>query len=91
MKINNIFEEISRKNRINLKKDRDIKKLDEQLVKIKKYLKCGDLEKIQNEPDIEILGDEESSKNSGQIDGETQLTEKTGFFDNNENNSIMQN
>ena len=53
-------------------------------MKFKKYLKNGNLEKIQNEPDIELLGDEESSE--GQNDGETELTEKTGFYDNNDNN-----
>ena len=71
---------------MNSRKDKEIKLLGAQLVKFKKYLKSGNLEKIQNEPDIEILGDEESSENSGQIDGETQLTEKTGFYDNNDNN-----
>ena len=86
MKINKMIEEISKKNRINSRKDKEIKLLGAQLVKFKKYLKSGNLEKIQNEPDIEILGDEESSENSGQIDGETQLTEKTGFYDNNDNN-----
>ena len=86
MKINKIIEEISKKNRINSRKDREIKLLGAQLVKFKKYLKSGNLEKIQNEPDIEILGDEESSDMTGQNDGDTEMTEKTGFYDNNDNN-----
>ena len=86
MKINKIIEEISKKNRINSRKDREIKLLGAQLVKFKKYLKNGNLEKIQNEPDIEILGDEESSDMTGQNDGDTEMTEKTGFYDNNDNN-----
>ena len=86
MKINKIIEEISKKNRINSRKDREIKLLGAQLVKFKKYLKNGNLEKIQNEPEIEILGDEESSDMTGQNDGDTEMTEKTGFYDNNDNN-----
>ena len=86
MKINKIIEEISKKNRINSRKDREIKLLGAQLVKFKKYLKNGNLEKIQNEPDIEILGDEERSDMTGQNDGDTEMTEKTGFYDNNDNN-----
>lgn len=86
MKINKMIEEISKKNRINSRKDREIKLLGAQLVKFKKYLKSGNLEKIQNEPDIEILGDEDSSEISRQNDGDTDLTEKTGFDENNDNN-----
>ena len=86
LKINQMIEEISKKNRINSRKDREIKLLGAQLVKFKQYLKSGNLEKIQNEPDIEILGDEETSEISGQNDGETELTEKTGFDENNDNN-----
>ena len=86
MKINKMIEEISKKNRINSRKDREIKLLGAQLVKFKKYLKSGNLEKIKNEPDIEILGDEDSSEISRQNDGDTDLTEKTGFDENNDNN-----
>ena len=88
MKINKIIEEISKKNKINSRKDREIKLLGAQLVKFKKYLKSGNLEKIQNEPDIEIMGDEESSEITGQNDGETELTEKTGFDDDNNINNV---
>ena len=86
MKINKIIEDISKKNKINSRKDREIKLLGAQLVKFKKYLKSGNLEKIQNEPDIELLGDQDSSELTEQNDGETELTEKTGFYDNNDNN-----
>lgn len=86
MKINKMIEDISKKNKINSRKDREIKLLGAQLVKFKKYLKSGNLEKIQNEPDIEILGDQDSSELSEHNDGETELTEKTGFYDNNDNN-----
>ena len=86
MKINKIIEDISKKNKINSRKDREIKLLGAQLVKFKKYLKSGNLEKIQNEPDIELLGDQDSSEVTEQNDGETELTEKTGFYDNNDNN-----
>ena len=88
MKINKIIKEISKKNKINSRKDREIKLLGAQLVKFKKYLKSGNLEKIQNEPDIEIMGDEESSEITGQNDGETELTEKTGFDDDNNINNV---
>ena len=86
MKINKIIEEISKKNRINSRKDREIELLGEQLIKIRKYLKNGELEKIQNEPEIELQGDEESSEMTGQNEGESDLTEKTGFYENNDNN-----
>lgn len=86
MKINKMIEDISKKNKINSRKDREIKLLGAQLVKFKKYLKSGNLEKIQNEPDIEILGDQDTSELSDQNDGDTELTEKTGFYDNNDNN-----
>ena len=90
MKINKMIEEISKKNKINSRKDREIKLLGAQLVKFKKYLKSGNLEKIQNEPDIEILGDDEDS-NAGQNDGETELTEKTGFEEGGDINNIKVN
>jgi hypothetical protein len=86
MKINKIIEYISKKNKINLRKDKEIKLLGAQLVKLKKYLKNGNLDKIQNEPEIELQGDEDSSEMTGQIDGETQMTEKTGYDENNDNN-----
>ena len=86
MKINKIIEEISKKNRINSRKDKEIKLLGAQLVKFKKYLKTGNLEKIQNEPEVEILGDKESSDITGQNDGDTEMTEKTAFYENNDNN-----
>jgi hypothetical protein len=88
MKIDKIIEDISKKNKINLRKDREIKLLGAQLVKFKKYLKSGNLEKIQNEPDIQLLGDQDSDEGevTEQNDGETDLTEKTGFYDNNDNN-----
>ena len=86
MKSKKIIEDISKKNKINSRKDREIKLLGAQLVKFKKYLKSGNLEKIQNEPDIELLGDQDSSELTEQNDGETELTEKTGFYDNNDNN-----
>ena len=86
MKINQIIEEISKRNKINERKDREIKLLGAQLVKFKKYLKSGNLEKIQNEPDIVLMGDEEISDITGQNDEDTELTEKTGFEENNDNN-----
>ena len=89
-KINKIIEEISKKNKINSRKDREIKLLGAQLVKFKKYLKSGNLEKIQNEPDIEILGDDEDS-DIGQNDGETELTEKTGFDEGGDINNVKVN
>ena len=90
MKINKIIEEISKKNKINSRKDREIKLLGAQLVKFKKYLKSGNLEKIQNEPDIEILGDDEDS-DMRQNDGETELTEKTGFDEGGDINNVKVN
>ena len=90
MKINKIIEEISKKNKINSRKDREIKLLGAQLVKFKKYLKSGNLEKIQNEPDIEILGDDEDS-DIEQNDGETELTEKTGFDEGSDINNVKVN
>ena len=86
LKINKISEVLSKKNKINSRKEREIKLLGSQLLKLKKYLKDGELEKIQNEPEIEIQGDEETSEISGQNDEVTDLTEKTGFYENNDNN-----
>ena len=86
LKINKINEVLSKKNKINSRKEREIKLLGSQLLKLKKYLKDGELEKIQNEPEIEIQGDEETSEISGQNDEVTDLTEKTGFYENNDNN-----
>ena len=83
------MKKFQKKNRINSRKDREIKLLGAQLVKFKKYLKSGNLEKIQNEPEIEILGDEDSE--TGQNDGETILTEKTGFDENNDINNVRVN
>ena len=86
MKINALIVEISKNNKINSRKDKEIKLLGEQLIKIRKYLKNGDLEKIQNEPEIELQRDEENSEMTGPHDVESYLTEKTEFSENNVNN-----
>ena len=86
MKINKIIEQLSKKNKINSRKDREIKLLGAQLVKFKQYLKNGNIEKIQNEPDIDISEDEESSEIIGENDEKSEVTEKTGFEENNDNN-----
>ena len=84
-KIDSMTEEISKKNKINLRKDNEIKMLQAQLTKFKKYLKSGDLEKIQNESEIELKGDEESSDIMGSNEGGINSTAKTGFYENKEN------
>ena len=84
-KIDSMTEEISKKNKINLRKDNEIKMLQAQLTKFKKYLKSGDLEKIQNESEIELKGDEESSDIIGSNEGGINSTAKTGFYENKEN------
>jgi len=86
IKINQTIEEISKKNRINLRKDKEIKLLGEQLARFKKYLKNGNLKIIQNEPDIKIMGDDDSIDIYEQNDEEKELTEKTGFDENKDNN-----
>ena len=84
-KIDSMTEEISKKNKINLRKDNEIKMLQAQLTKFKKYLKSGELEKIQNESEIELKGDEESSDIIGSNEGGINSTAKTGFYENKEN------
>ena len=84
-KIDSMTEEISKKNKINLRKDNEIKMLQAQLTKFKKYLKSGELEKIQNESEIELKGDEESSDIMGSNEGGINSTAKTGFYENKEN------
>ena len=80
------MEEIAKKNRINSRKDNEIALLQAQLNKFKKYLKNGEFDKINNEPDIEIKGDEESSDLTGVNEGIGDSTAKTGFYENKENN-----
>ena len=79
------MEEISKKNRNNSRKDNEINLLKAQLAKFKKYLKNGEFDKINNEPDIEIKGDEESSDLTGVNEGIGDSTAKTGFYENKEN------
>ena len=86
LKIDQVMEEIARKNRINSRKDNEIRLLQAQLTKFKKYLKAGEFDKINNEPDIKVEEDEESNEISGQRDGAVDSTAKTGFYENKENN-----
>ena len=84
IKIDSVMEEISRKNKINSRKDNEIRLLQAQLNNFKKYLKNGEFDKIQNEPEIEIKNDEDSE--SGANGGVDESTAKTGFYENKENN-----
>ena len=86
LKIDAVMEEISKKNRNNSRKDNEINLLKAQLAKFKKYLKNGEFDKINNEPEIEIRKDEESSDITGINDGGVESTAKTGFYENKENN-----
>ena len=86
MKIDSVLEEISRKNKINSRKDNEIRLLQAQLTKFKKYLKNGEFDKIHNEPEIEIKGDEDDTDLEGTNDGMKDSTAKTGFYENKENN-----
>ena len=86
MKIDSVLEEISRKNKINSRKDNEIRLLQAQLTKFKKYLKNGEFDKIHNEPEIEIKGDEDDTELEGSNDGVKDSTAKTGFYENKENN-----
>jgi len=86
MKIDAVLEEISKKNKINSRKDNEIKQLQAQLAKFKKYLKNGEFDKIHNEPEIEIKGDEDDTENEGSNEAPVESTAKTGFYDNKENN-----
>ena len=86
MKIDSVLEEISRKNKINSRKDNEIRLLQAQLTKFKKYLKNGEFDKILNEPEIEIKGDEDDTELEGSNDGVKDSTAKTGFYENKENN-----
>ena len=85
-KIDAVLEEISKKNKINSRKDNEIKQLQAQLAKFKKYLKNGEFVKIHNEPEIEIKGDEDDTENEGSNEAPVESTAKTGFYDNKENN-----
>ena len=86
MKIDSVLEEISRKNKINSRKDNEIRLLQAQLTKFKKYLKNGEFDKIHNEPEIEIKGDDDDTELEGSNDGVKDSTAKTGFYENKENN-----
>ena len=86
LKIDAIMEEISRKNKINSRKDNEIALLQAQLNKFRKYLKNGEFDKINNEPEIEIKADEESSDLTGLNEIIVDSTAKTGFYENKENN-----
>ena len=86
MKIDSVLEEISRKNKINSRKDNEIRLLQAQLTKFKKYLKNGEFDKIHNEPEIEIKGEEDDTDLEGTNDGMKDSTAKTGFYENKENN-----
>ena len=86
MKIDSVLEEISRKNKINSRKDNEIRLLQAQLIKFKKYLKNGEFDKIHNEPEIEIKGDEDDTELEGSNEGIKESTAKTGFYENKENN-----
>ena len=86
MKIDSVLEEISRKNKINSRKDNEIRLLQAQLTKFKKYLKNGEFDKIHNEPEIEIKGDDDDTELEGTNDGVKDSTAKTGFYENKENN-----
>ena len=86
MKIDSVLEEISRKNKINSRKDNEIRLLQAQLTKFKKYLKNGEFDKIHNEPEIEIKGDDDDTELEGSNDGVKDSTAKTGFYEKKENN-----
>ena len=86
LKIDSLTEEIAKKNRINSRKENEINLLKAQLTKFKKYLKNGEFDKINNEPDIEIKGDEDSSYITGTNEGRPDSTAKTEFYENKENN-----
>ena len=83
MKITKITNEINHRNKINMRKDKEIKMLGAQLVRLKKYLKAGNLNKIKNEPEIQIQGDEPTDSSKLIEDGE--VTAKTEFYENNDN------
>ena len=87
LKLDSVMEEISKKNKINSRKDNEIRLLQAQLAKFRKYLKSGEFDKINNEPEIEIKQDEETSEvgesNEG---GGIDSTAKTGFYENKDNN-----
>ena len=86
IKIDSVMEEISKKNKINSRKDNEIRLLQAQLNNFKKYLKNGEFDKIQNEPEIEIKNDGEDSDISGANEGVVDSTAKTGFYENKDNN-----
>ena len=87
IKIDAVMEEISKKNKINSRKDNEIKLLQTQLNKFRKYLKSGEFDKINNEPEIEIKQDEETNDLAeSNEDGLGDSTAKTGFYENKENN-----
>ena len=87
LKIDAVMEEISKKNKINSRKDNEIKLLQAQLTKFRKYLKSGEFDKINNEPEIEIKQDEETNDLAeSNEDGLGDSTAKTGFYENKENN-----
>ena len=102
MKVNKLNAKVEEKKEVLERKNKEIRILGNQLLKLKKLFKKGDLKSIKNEPEIEIQylddeeenniskhSDEEEDENNNiinQKEEETPKTDGTGYEEDNENN-----
>ena len=100
MKVNKLSNQVEEKKKAVERKNQEIKLLKNQLIKLKKLIKNGDMKKIKNEPEIEIhyMDDEDEENNiiinqkeeennkKTERDISTPNTEGTRYEENNENN-----
>ena len=102
MKVNKLNAKVEEKKEVLERKNKEIRILGNQLLKLKKLFKKGDMKSIKNEPEIEIQylddeeenniskhSDEEEDENNNiinQKEEETPKTDGTGYEEDNENN-----
>ena len=88
MRNNELDLQVQEKKKIIERKNQEISLLGNQLIKLKKLLKKGDMNSIKNEPDVEIqyIDEEEENKLFKNQDSYTSSkTKRIKFLDNNEN------
>ena len=102
MKVNKLNAQMEEKKEVLERKNEEIKILRNQLLKLKKLFKKGDMKSIKNELEIEVQYLDEEEKNNiskhsmeeedknneiiNQEEGETPKTDGTGYEEDNQNN-----
>ena len=102
MKVNKLNAQVEEKKEVLERKNEEIKILRNQLLKLKKLFKKGDMKSIKNELEIEVQYLDEEEKNNiskhsmeeedknneiiNQEEGETPKTDGTGYEEDNQNN-----